>query len=264
LGHIATVRPKGEAQFDPDFAIGRLIFQAPLLLGGQAAKAGISCESCHRAGTDNPHFHLQDMSGLPGTADVTNSFFSAARENNNFDPVAIPDLTKPGKISRDGKALEKFIRDLIVEEFSGQEPAEETIAALAFYIRGLQDAETLEPRPRRLEDQLQAISSAVSLSKPGLSKIDNKVRYLLLASARHQLGLIHERYAGRRLTKHRRKITYMSQELGRIQRQLDNPEFRISSALLRWDKLFFSAKRLLKRDEDKSLYNHKRLKAVLN
>ncbi|MEM6586393.1 MAG: hypothetical protein AAF692_11620, partial [Pseudomonadota bacterium] len=35
---------------------GEALFKAPLLLGGQAAKAGISCHSCHVNGRGNPHF----------------------------------------------------------------------------------------------------------------------------------------------------------------------------------------------------------------
>src|SRR5690606_35041701 len=33
-----------------DIEVGRAAFRSPLLLGGQAARAGISCESCHRSG----------------------------------------------------------------------------------------------------------------------------------------------------------------------------------------------------------------------
>jgi hypothetical protein len=50
--------------------IGRIAFRAPLLLGGQAARAGLSCATCHRNGRTNPHFHFPGLSGDAGTADV--------------------------------------------------------------------------------------------------------------------------------------------------------------------------------------------------
>ena len=59
--------------------VGRAAFRSPLLLGGQASRAGLSCESCHLAGRDNPRFHFAGLSGAPGTADVTASLFSSHR-----------------------------------------------------------------------------------------------------------------------------------------------------------------------------------------
>ncbi|MFL6729987.1 MAG: hypothetical protein ACJ8EZ_08675, partial [Sphingomicrobium sp.] len=44
-------------------AVGRALFRSPLLLGGQAARAGLSCASCHRNGRSNPHFHFPGISG---------------------------------------------------------------------------------------------------------------------------------------------------------------------------------------------------------
>lgn len=251
---------------DQRFRTGRLLFQTPLLLGGQAARAGISCESCHIAGTDNPHFMLPGMSGAGGTADVTNSFFSALRENGSFDPVAIPDLTKPGKVSHDGEALEKFIRDLIVEEFSGDEPAPDVIAALAFYIRGLRDADILPAKPLTLDHPLKQIDRAILSAKTEPKTPEGGAIYLLLASARHQLGLIHERYPGRKFAEQRLRndIRRHGQELGRIQRRLDDPDYNHRSALLRWSKLFDGTKKKLRRAEGNSLYDPGKLKDALN
>src|SRR3546814_2043723 len=35
---------------------GRLLFRSPLLLGGQAARHGLTCQTCHVNGHDNPQF----------------------------------------------------------------------------------------------------------------------------------------------------------------------------------------------------------------
>ena len=42
--------------------IGRVAFRAPLLLGGQAARGGLSCASCLRNGPGNPDFHFPGIS----------------------------------------------------------------------------------------------------------------------------------------------------------------------------------------------------------
>jgi tetratricopeptide (TPR) repeat protein len=49
------VEPAG-AEARRSVAIGRIAFRAPLLLGGQAARAGMSCATCHRNGRGNPDF----------------------------------------------------------------------------------------------------------------------------------------------------------------------------------------------------------------
>lgn len=200
-------------------AAGEALFNSPALLGGQAAKADLSCAACHRNGRNNPHFQMPHLSGAPGTADVTNSFFGPSRANGRFDPVTIPDLALPGKISRapDSPALARFIRTLVVEEFSGAEPSPAMLDALAAYVRSIGpcpaggDATV----PRRLDDQLRLIDRAVTgilAAPPG----DTTMERQLIAAARRQLGLIDERYAGAGLATSRRDLLAASRELARI------------------------------------------------
>ena len=47
--------------------LGRAAFRTPLILGGQAARAGIACETCHRSGRTNPDFDFPGVSGAPGS-----------------------------------------------------------------------------------------------------------------------------------------------------------------------------------------------------
>ena len=75
--------------------VGRATFRTPVVLGGQAARAGLSCDSCHRNGRGNPDFRFPGVSGAPGTADVTSSLFSSHRGNGVDDPKPIPDLGGP-------------------------------------------------------------------------------------------------------------------------------------------------------------------------
>jgi hypothetical protein len=179
--------------------IGRAAFRTPLLLGGQAARAGLSCESCHRAGRGNPHFQFPGASGAPGTADVTLSLFSSRRGNGVFDPVAIPDLSGPRlhlKVAPD--ALPAFIRGLVVEEFDGAEPSPAVLKGLVAYVRSL-DPVACPSAPNRpvtaaawLEDARRAAAAARSALAAG----DRPTALLLLSAARSQLGLIDERFEG--------------------------------------------------------------------
>ncbi len=197
---------------------GRALFATPTLLGGQAAKAGLSCASCHINGRDNPHFLLAGVPAGPGTADVTNSFFSAARGNSRFDPVAIPDLAKPGKVSRDPRtrALEAFIRDLIVEEFGGQEPTPAMLDALAAYVRAVRPCPGERRAVRRLDDQLLAITDGAVGAQLMIDRADSQGVRLAIAAMRHQLGLIAERYAGPGFARDRNALLASSRELQAI------------------------------------------------
>ena len=176
---------------------GQALFNSPALLGGQAAKAGLSCASCHVNGRDNVHFLMAGVSGAPGTADVTHSFFSAARGNASFDPVAIPDLAMPGKVSRDvaAGALAPFIRTLIVEEFSGREPSQALLDALGAYVRAVGTcANGVTVTPRALADQLQIVRGALDGANNMARRGQADAARALIAAARHQLGVIAERY----------------------------------------------------------------------
>jgi hypothetical protein len=75
--------------------IGRAAFRTPLLLGGQAARAGLSCASCHRNGRGNPDFLFPGLSGPPGTADITASLMSSHRGDGRFNPKPIPTYLRP-------------------------------------------------------------------------------------------------------------------------------------------------------------------------
>lgn len=251
----------------PDDALvrsGRSLFGAPTLLGGQAAKAGLSCASCHINGRDNPHFLLAGVSSAPGTADVTNSFFSAARGNGRFDPVVIPDLAMPGKIARDpgARALEAFTRNLIVEEFGGQEPTPAMLEALAAYIRALRRCPADRMVSRRLDDQLAAIDDGVTGAASMIDRGDRRGAVLSIAAIRHQLGLIAERYAGPGFARDRAALLAASRELEAVGDIADLA--RLRPAIERW-KIDFEkgpAKRL-RHSEGRSLYDAKHLVQVL-
>ncbi len=242
------------------------IFNAPALLGGQAAKAGLSCNSCHSNGRDNPYFLLPSLSGDPGTADVSNSFFSAARGNGVFDPVRIPDLALPGKISRlpTDPALHRFTRNLIVEEFAGKEPSPRTLAALTAYMRAIRQCPSGvdNHQDQRLADQLRIIDAAISGAIIMRQRGDDAGTILLIRSARHQLGLLYNRYSSRQFVPIQRSILAASKRLEKITELSDKADF--TSTIQLWQRDFDRTltPRLI-RAETRSLYNKDRIEAAL-
>lgn len=245
-----------------DVAVGRILFRSPLLLGGQAARAGLSCASCHRNGRSNPHFHFPGISGQPGTADVTASLMSKKRGDGTFNPRPIPDLAgNPSKlkVSRDPSRddLRRFIRGLIVEEFDGPEPSPAALDSITRYVRAMSS----EACPRRAEAavtlnaMLADVSSAVRLAAQAYASGDAATGRALLAAARSTLGSIDERF----------QLTGL--EGGRSQlRAADSELFRLQNAgnadLSRWNRDWPMHKRALRSVEHRSLFNPAVLRRV--
>ena len=209
-----------------DIRAGQILFSSPFMLGGEAARSGLSCAVCHSAGSRNAEFQMRGVSAEPGTADVTNSLFSHSRGNGTFDPVAIPDLRKPGKVSRDPRngALESFLRQLIEAEFSGTSPSEAQISALAAYVRAqtAPDCQSGLTTPIRLAPFLADVEDAMRLAgtDPSTSAAVNPVGYSIADriqfanAARHALQQIDERFYGPNLAPYRARLRQRSQRIG--------------------------------------------------
>lgn len=221
--------------------VGRAAFRTPVVLGGQAARAGISCESCHRQGWGNPDFQFPGVSGPPGTADVTSSLFSTHRGNGVDDPRPIPDLAGPKAALKVDQApaaakLEPFIHGLIVEEFDGPEPTPAVLAGLAAYVRALSPA-ACPARPREpvdvallVADARRALRAAQATSAEG----DRPTAVILVAAARARLGLIDERFADPALAPERRALRAADGRLAAIQADLRRGAPDVRPALAAW------------------------------
>ncbi len=184
-----------------EIEVGRAAFRAPLLLGGQAARAGIACDSCHRDGRNNPDFHFPGLSGAPGTADVTSALFSSHRDDGIDNPKPIPDLGGPKaklKVSQNPRdqALETFIHGIITQEFDGDEPPPAVLAGLAAYARALSPAACPadEREPLTPGTYVENARRAVRAALLALNHKDAATAAFLAEAARTQLGLINERY----------------------------------------------------------------------
>ena len=212
---------------DPEAAylveVGRAAFRDPLLLGGQAARAGVACETCHRNGRTNPDFDFPGVSGAPGTADVTSFVFSSHRGDHTFDPKPIPDLGGPKaslKVSQapDSPALKIFIRGLVTEEFDGAPPPEAVLEALAAYVRTLSPAACAGSglEPQTASDAIADVRRAVTAAQGALSRHDPATATVMIQAARASLGNLAERYDGPTLAPERRLLADAALDLARI------------------------------------------------
>src|SRR5262245_21155833 len=129
--------------------LGDVAFNSPTILGSVARRAGLSCATCHVNGASNPKLFIPGMSARPGTFDTTGLSFNPKAFNSILDPVRIPSLRGARYLApygHDGRfaSLRDFIRNAIVNEFAGPEPAPVILDALVAYI---QDIDFL-PNPR--------------------------------------------------------------------------------------------------------------------
>lgn len=245
--------------------VGRAAFHTPLLLGGQAARLGLSCESCHANGRDNPAFRFPGLSGAPGTADVTAPLMSARRGDEVFDPRPIPDLARPGKIGRapGDPALGAFIRGLIVEEFDGREPPPAVLEGLVAYVRAI-DAKAC---PAQRDEAVSASATAdaavraVAAARERLAAGDRDSARLMLGAARSLLGRLAERYAG--AAKPSARLLAADAGLRSLLRKLDARDGGEDRAILAWLRRADRWRAPLEREEPRSLYNHARLAEAL-
>ncbi len=241
-------------------AIGRALFRSPLLLGGQAARAGLSCASCHRNGRTNPHFHFPGISGAPGTADVTASLMSEQRGDGIFNPKPIPDLAgDPRQLRVKGTPqLRGFIHGLIVEEFAGPEPSPAALDSVTAYVRALSPSACNGGAVRiTLGAMLADVDSAVALAAATYADGDPQTGRALLAAARSTLGSIDQRYQVPGLEHARRQLSDADAELRQLQE---------TGGVGRWDRwcrAWPDRKRALRGAEPRSLFNRQVLRRLL-
>jgi hypothetical protein len=258
----------------PDLAyqveIGRAAFNTPLLLGGQASRAGLQCESCHRGGRTNPAFFFPHVSGRPGTADVTTSVFSSHRGDGIDNPKPIPNLSGPRdllKVSRDPNKpdLRIFIRGLVTQEFDGAEPPPAVLDGLAAYVRSLKP-EACPPNPAapiRVQSVIADATRAIHAGEAAIARKDAATAILMVASARSQLGLVYERYQSPALSAERALLRAADLDLAAIQNNLRAGNAMAAMRLALWPGEAALLTKKLQASEDKSLFDPAKLAAAI-
>lgn len=143
IGHLPAARSAGPPPSDdPRLALGELVFRAPGILGGEARRAGLSCESCHPNGGANTAFFIPGLSSAPGTVDVTHGAWNPANDDGIANPLRIPPLWNVARTAPYGHMgefddLPSFVRHVIVDEFAGAEPPPALLDALVAYLTAL-------------------------------------------------------------------------------------------------------------------------------
>jgi cytochrome c peroxidase len=122
--------------------LGDVAFNSPSVLGGVARRAGMSCGTCHVNGAGNPRLYIPGMSTRPGNFDTTGPLFNPKAHNGVLDPVRIPSLRGARFLApygNDGRiaSLREFVRNVVVNEFSGPEPSPAILDALVAYIEDI-------------------------------------------------------------------------------------------------------------------------------
>lgn len=198
-----------------EIEIGRALFRSPHLLGGPAARAGISCHACHSNGGMNTRFLLPELTDRAGHADVTSEWASTTRGDGVLNPLAIPDLAGAAGHATFGRnaepSLEAFVRGVIEEEFQGEPATQQGFDALIAYLRALRlSACPAGDAPITLasvaDDVRRALNAALGA--------DAETAPLLLLAAQDAMGRVVERLPADHVARERRRLETLSRELG--------------------------------------------------
>ncbi|MES1200741.1 MAG: hypothetical protein ABUS57_04770 [Pseudomonadota bacterium] len=258
LAHTLThappecLRPASDPPTRVREEIGRALFRSPALLGGPAAREGLSCEACHANGRANAHFFLEALTDRLGAADVTSEWSSKVRGDGVMNPRAIPDLAgvdaKTSFGSNHVASLDAFVRSVIVEEFQGQPPPPSVLASLTAYLQALDPSacSTAGEVAITLEVQRTDVLFAVA----ALQYADTDTQGPLRLAARAEIARIVERLPADKFAAERAALAGLARELAH-------------GGDGDWSARFEAVTNTLKRREDETYYNEATLARAL-
>jgi cytochrome c peroxidase len=122
--------------------LGAVLFRAPQVLGPEARRIGMSCETCHTNGHVNAGLFLPGLSSRNGTVDLTSKVFHRPADDGRFNPLRIPSLRGAAGTAPYGHrgrfpTIAAFARHVIVDEFGGAAPSKTVLRAIAAYVGAL-------------------------------------------------------------------------------------------------------------------------------
>lgn len=215
---LTTLPGECLARSNAEIETGRALFRSPQILGGPAARVGLSCEACHAEGRVNAHFLLPELSDAPGTADVTSEWASKVRGDGVRNPVAIPDLagvsTKTAFGSQREPSLDAFVRSVIVDEFQGPAPSPRAFAGLMAYLRALDPAACGEAKPVTLALVADDVRRAVAAARVSAIAGDAETARALALAAQDRLARLSERLPQPAFNTDRLRFEALSRDLG--------------------------------------------------
>jgi cytochrome c peroxidase len=123
----------------PLVAYGDMLFDSPEIFGDPARTLGITCSTCHNRSDINQSLSIPGISHQAGAIDVDGEFFNPLfndRRNDSLDIPSLRGLRFTGSYGRDGRfaSLRDFTRNVIVNEFAGDEPTPFMLDALVAYM----------------------------------------------------------------------------------------------------------------------------------
>jgi hypothetical protein len=246
----------------PQIEIGRALFRSPALLGGPAARVGLSCHACHSNGRVNERFLLEELTDRPGAADVTAEWSSRVRGDGVFNPIDIPDLAGVGERPYLGRvrdpSLEHFVRGVIVEEFQGIEPPAPALASLLEYLRALEECPPTVTRVTlagAADDARRAVAA-------GEATTDAPTAWLVLLAAQDAIGRIVERLPPQRFADDRAAFEALSREVG-AWRNADDVHVALATAAPGWRARFDATVARVARRERQTYFNEAVLRRAL-
>ncbi len=252
------------AAFTPEIEIGRALFRSPALLGGPAARAGLSCNACHSNGRVNARFLLPELTDRPGAADVTSEWASKVRGDGIVNPIDIPDLVgvsqRPALGHARDPSIEHFVRGVIVEEFQGEPPPTQAFASLIAYLRTL-EADACPPgeahvSPASAADDVRRALSAAQTA-------DAATASLLVLAAQDSIGRIVERLPQRVFAGDRRRFEALARELGALRGERD-VRTALETALPAWRAHFDASVSRVARRERRTYFSEATLRSALD
>lgn len=121
-------------------AYGDMLFDSPEIFGEPAKGIGMTCSTCHNRSDINQRFFIPGVSHQPGAADVDGEFFNPHfndhRSNDSLDIPSLRGLRFTAPYGRDGRfaSLRDFTRNVIVNEFRGEEPTPFMLDSMVDYL----------------------------------------------------------------------------------------------------------------------------------
>jgi hypothetical protein len=202
--------------------LGRALFRSPTLLGGPAARIGLSCAACHTNGRTNARFFLPELTDRPGAADVTSEWSSAVRGDGTMNPRPIPDLVGVGARATFGSggetSLRAFVHSVIVEEFQGAEPPPRALDGVIAYLEAL-DADACPAQatqPLSLAESADDVRRARAAAIESAAGGDEASAALAVLAAQDAIARIVERLPAQRFARSRRALEGLASDLGRM------------------------------------------------
>jgi len=264
LAHNLTHAPREcVGVLSPQAEAGRALFRSPGLLGGPAARVGLSCNACHSSGRVNATFLLPELTNHAGAADVTSEWASKVRGDGVMNPRPIPDLAGVGSRPTHGQhadpSLEHFVHNVIEEEFQGPPPSQQAFDDLLGYLRAL-DVHSCGGEVRiSLRDAANDVRRAVSSAQSA----DALTASALLLAAQDAVGRIVERLPEAQFARQRAVLESASRELGAM-RHSANVRAELETGAAGWNARFDAIVAQIAPQERRTYFNESTLRTALS